>query len=117
MVGLMAVTAFNMQAQPPSDSTPTYPSGATYVLSDGSTVTKTGETLESSTQYYNVVQVSNGTLTYSSLSGSGTINATTGIESLEAEARNGTTYTLDGLKNDGAGKGIFIRNGRKVMTR
>lgn len=57
------------------------------------------------------------TLTYSSLSGSGTINATTGIESLEAEARNGTTYTLDGLKNDGAGKGIFIRNGRKVMTR
>ncbi len=56
------VATLNMQAQPPADSTPTYPSGATYVLSDGSTVTKTGETLTSSTQYYNVVQVTNGTL-------------------------------------------------------
>jgi len=56
------VATLNMQAQPSADSTPTYPSGATYVLSDGSTVTKTGETLTSSTQYYNVVQVTNGTL-------------------------------------------------------
>ncbi len=61
LVALAAVT-LNMQAQPPADTTPTYPYGATYVLSDGSTVTKTGETLTSSTQYYNVVQVSNGTL-------------------------------------------------------
>jgi len=57
-----AALCLNMQAQPPADTTPTYPSGATYTLSDGSTVTKTGETLESSTQYYNVVQVSSGTL-------------------------------------------------------
>jgi len=56
------VLTLNMQAQPPADSTPTYPSGATYKLSDGSTVTKTGETLECTTQYYNVVQVTNGTL-------------------------------------------------------
>ena len=56
------MTALNMAAQP-ADTTPTYPSGATYVLSDGSTVTKTGESLSSSTQYYNVVQVSKGTLT------------------------------------------------------
>ncbi len=60
-VALAAIT-LNMQAQPPADSTPTYPSGATYTLSDGTTVTKTGESLSSSTQYYNVVQVSNGTL-------------------------------------------------------
>ncbi len=53
----------NMQAQPPTDNTSCYPEGATYVLSDGSTVTKTGESLECSTQYYNVVQVSKGTLT------------------------------------------------------
>ncbi len=61
---LVAVMAFtlNMQSQPPTDNTPTFPSGATYKLSDGSTVTKTGETLESSIQYYNVVQVTNGTL-------------------------------------------------------
>ena len=62
---LVALSAFTLGivAQPPADSTPTYPSGATYTLSDGSTVTKTGESLESSTQYYNVVQVTKGTLT------------------------------------------------------
>jgi hypothetical protein len=36
---------------------PKEPQGATYTLSDGSTVTKTGETISSETQYYNVVQV------------------------------------------------------------
>ena len=46
-----------------SDSTPKAPQGATYTLSDGSTVTKTGETLTNTTQYNNVVQVSKGTLT------------------------------------------------------
>ena len=62
---VITVGFLGIQAQPPSDSSPKYPSGATYTLSDGSTVTKTGETLESSTQYYNVVQVSNGTLNLS----------------------------------------------------
>ena len=38
-----------------SDSTPKEPQGATYTLSDGSTVTKTGETINSETQYYNAV--------------------------------------------------------------
>ena len=58
----IAVTTLSM-AQPPSDLSSKYPQGATYTLSDGSTVTKSGETLSSSTQYYNVVQVSKGTLT------------------------------------------------------
>ncbi|MBQ6742241.1 MAG: hypothetical protein IJR04_06605 [Bacteroidales bacterium] len=49
-------------AQPPSDNSPTYPQGATFTLSNGSTVTKTSESLSSSTQYYNVIQVTNGTL-------------------------------------------------------
>ncbi len=62
LLAALAAYSLNMQAQPPADSTPTYPQGATYTLSDGSTVTKSGETLESTTQYYNVVQVSNGTL-------------------------------------------------------
>ncbi len=62
LIMALAAITLNMQAQPPADSTPTYPSGATYTLSDGNTVTKTGETLECSTQYYNVVQVTNGTL-------------------------------------------------------
>lgn len=49
-------------AQPPSDNSPTYPQGATFTLSNGSTVTKTSESLSSSTQYYNVIQVTSGTL-------------------------------------------------------
>ena len=52
----------SLLAQPPGDTSPTYPQGATYTLSNGSTVTKTDESLSCSTQYYNVVQVSNGTL-------------------------------------------------------
>ena len=61
MMGVALATA-NMQAQPPSDSSPKYPSGATKSYSSG-TNTLTSQTLSSSTQYYNVVQVSGGTLT------------------------------------------------------
>ena len=56
-----AMTALNMQAQPPADSTPTYPQGATYTHSSG-TATITSD-YSSSTQYYNVIQCTGGTLT------------------------------------------------------
>lgn len=46
-----------------SSSSTDAPDGAYYILSDGSTVTKSGETLSTSTSDYNVVQVTNGTLT------------------------------------------------------
>ncbi len=62
LVALAALT-LNMQAQPPADTTPTYPYGATYKLSDGTSVTKTSETIASSTVYYNAVQCTSGTLT------------------------------------------------------
>ena len=55
------VTAISMQAQPPSDSTPNYPQGATYTHSSG-TATIT-DNYSSSTQYYNVIQCTGGTLT------------------------------------------------------
>ena len=55
------LTALNMQAQPPADSTPTYPQGATYTHSSG-TATIT-DNYSSSTQYYNVIQCTGGTLT------------------------------------------------------
>ncbi len=38
------------------------PAGATYTLSNGTTVTKTGETLSTTSSDYNVIQVTNGTL-------------------------------------------------------
>ncbi|MBQ7710212.1 MAG: hypothetical protein IJT39_00065 [Bacteroidales bacterium] len=62
MLFVLLAASLAAVAQPPSDSSPTYPQGATYSLSNGSTVTKTSESLSSSTQYYNVIQVSNGTL-------------------------------------------------------
>ena len=55
------LTALNMQAQPPADTTPTYPQGATYTHSSG-TATITSD-YSSSTQYYNVIQCTGGTLT------------------------------------------------------
>ncbi len=66
ILSLMALAAcsLNMQAQPPTDTTPTYPEkGATYQLTNGTTVTLENQTLSSSTQYKNVVQVTNGDLT------------------------------------------------------
>lgn len=63
LTALLAIAvSLSLMSQPPADSSPSSPSGATFSLSDGSTVTKSGETLSSSTQYYNVVQVTNGTL-------------------------------------------------------
>ncbi len=60
MMAIIA-TVMNMQAQPPADSTPTYPKGATYTHTSG-TATIT-DNYSSSTQYYNVIQCTGGTLT------------------------------------------------------
>jgi hypothetical protein len=59
---MLMAAAIGMNAQPPSDSSPKYPSGATYQHTSG-TATIEGQTFDCSTQYYNVVQVSGGTLT------------------------------------------------------
>ena len=58
---VIAIATLNMQAQPPADSTPTYPQGATYTHPSG-TATITSD-YSSSTQYYNVIQCTGGTLT------------------------------------------------------
>lgn len=93
MVVVMAT--INMQAQPPADTTPTYPSGATYQLTDGSTVTKTGETLTSSTQYYNVVQVTKGTLNLTNCTFTKTGDGSSGDNS-SFYGNNSTIYAGDG---------------------
>ncbi len=61
-VCLMAALATQAQNYAKQSSAKT-PAGAAYTLSDGSTVTKTGETLSTATSDYNVVQVTNGELT------------------------------------------------------
>lgn len=87
----MLATVIGSFAQPPSDSSSKYPEGATYTLSDGSTVTKTGETLSSSTQYYNVVQVSKGTLTLTNCTLSKTGDGSSGDNS-SFYGNNSTIY-------------------------
>ncbi len=61
IVALAAIT-LNMQAQPPADTSSTYPTGATYIHSSGTT-TLEGQAYTNSTQYENVIQVTGGTLT------------------------------------------------------
>ena len=74
------------------DSSPKEPQGATYTLSDGSTVTKTGETINSETQYYNVVQVTKGSLTLTDV----TLNvASSHLMSVPTDSKgSGSTGTL-----------------------
>ena len=59
----IAALSLNMQAQPPADRTPTYPQGATYTHSSGTATIS--DSYSSSTQYYNVIQCTGGTLTMS----------------------------------------------------
>lgn len=61
----MMAVAIGLKAQPGGGggTSADAPDGAYYTLSNGGTVTKTSETLSTSTGDYNVVQVSSGTLT------------------------------------------------------
>ncbi len=70
--------------------------------------------------------VNNGTinkngymLTYSSLSGSGTINEATGIEEVRKLVSDGRCeiYTLDGSRANASTKGIVIQDGKKVVKK
>lgn len=96
-IALLSAT-LTMQAQPPADTTPTYPQGATYTHSSG-TATITAD-YSSSTQYYNVIQCTGGTLTMNgntitkSGSGSGGDNSSFygNNSSIYAGAASSTSY-------------------------
>ena len=58
------------------------------------------------------------TLTYTSKSGSGTINETTGISAVKSEKiTDNSCYTLDGRSADASAKGIIIKDGKKVVVK
>ena len=62
--------------------------------------------------------ITNGyTLSYKSLSGSGTINEATGINTISESATDGHAYHLDGRVADASSKGILIKNGKKVLVK
>ncbi len=75
----------------------------------------TGNTYLSALVNNGTVNKNGYTLTVDSTSGSGTINETTGIMSLEISESDGPTYTLDGRRATCATKGIIIRNGKKYL--
>ena len=55
------LSTLNMQAQPPADTSSKYPQGATYTHSSGTATIS--DSYSCSTQYYNVIQCTGGTLT------------------------------------------------------
>lgn len=63
LIAAIAVTTLSM-AQPPADTSSTYPQGATYTHTSGTTTIS--DSYSCSTQYYNVIQCSGGTLTMNS---------------------------------------------------
>lgn len=119
---LLAATAalsLNMQAQPPADTTPTYPQGATYTHSSGTVWNLTADTSIGTLVNNGTINRNGYTLTYTSKSGSGTINETTGIEEVRSQTSDGRgeTYTLDGRKAGASAKCIVIMDGKKVVKR
>ena len=94
-IATLVISTLSLQAQPPADTTPSCPSGATYTLTDGSTVTKSGETLTSSTQYYNIVQVTNGTLNLTNCTMTKTGDGSSGDNS-SFYGNNSSIYAGDG---------------------
>ncbi len=57
------------------------------------------------------------TLTYTSKSGSGTINETTGINSIKAANTDSPAYTIDGRQATSTYKGIIVKNGKKIVIK
>ena len=103
------------------------PAGAAYTLSDGSIVTKSGETLTTSTSDYNVVQVTKGTLSltdctvtktgdYSS-SYSGDDTSFYGTNSAVYASGSGATVNMTGgtVTTDAKGaNAVFATNGATI---
>ena len=95
---------FAAMAQGPGGSTDTIPDGAAYVLSNGSTVTLTGETLSTTSSDYNVVQVTNGNLT---------LNDCTITKSGDTNSNDGDATSFYGINSAVYAKGL---NATSVIT-
>ena len=124
--GLSAITVAAQTRAGGSSSSKT-PAGSAFTLSDGSTVTKNGEALTTSTSDYNVVQVTNGTLTltdcsvtktgdYSS-SYSGDDTSFYGTNSAVYASGSGATVNMTGgtVTTDAKGaNAVFATNGATI---
>ncbi|MCR5130138.1 MAG: hypothetical protein K6C10_01585 [Prevotella sp.] len=96
---------------------------ATVTLESGAVWNLTADTYLSSLVNNGIVNKNGYTLSVSKSSGSGIINETTGIDTInntcnsteyDSQSSN-DTYTLDGRRATSATRGIVIRNGKKIL--
>ena len=88
---------------------------ANVTVNEGATWNLTANTTISTLVNNGTINCNGYTLTYSSKSGSGTINETTGIASMNAERSDAKVYTLDGRMASDCTRGIVIKNGKKII--
>lgn len=92
---------------------------ANVTVNEGAVWNLTGNATVSKLVNNGTINKNGYTLTYSSLSGSGTINETTGIEEVRSRKSDGrgNMYTLDGRRANASVKGIVIQDGKKVVRK
>lgn len=92
---------------------------AIVTIESGAVWNLTGNSYVSTLTNNGTVNKNGYALTVGSSSGSGTINETTGIESLKSfpAVDPSAIYTLDGRRADSNTKGIVIRNGKKYVVK
>ena len=90
---------------------------ANVTVNSGAVWNLTGDATVSTLKNNGTINKNGYTLTYSSLSGSGTINEATNIsEKVKVNSeKSATAYTLDGRKAIATTKGIVIKDGKKMV--
>jgi hypothetical protein len=88
---------------------------ATVTVNEGAVWNLTANTTLTKLTNNGTINKNGYTLTYSSLSGSGTMNETTGITNVSADQADAPTYTLDGRRATNSTKGIVIQGGKKMI--
>jgi len=90
---------------------------AEVTIEDGGVWTLTGNSTVTTLVNNGTINKNGYTLTYSSLSGSGTINETTGITTTNFtdSENNAPVYNLAGQRVNNSAKGIVIKDGKKII--
>lgn len=90
---------------------------AAVTIEDGAVWNLAGNSMVTSLVNNGTINRNGYTLAYSSLSGNGTINETTGINNICTDTRELPSYTLDGRRATSSTKGIIVKGGKKMVAR
>lgn len=96
-----------------------YDSGytANVTVNSGATWNLTANTTISTLVNNGTINYNGYTLTYSSKSGSGTINESSNISAVQTEDADAPAYTLDGRRVKAPYKGVIVKDGRKYLSK